>query len=100
MNARVAKEEIALLMPSTLASYAGADFAAPEQAPANTLLRAVRWFLDLPRRRAVIAELSALSDYELADVGLTRSDLSQVFDPAFAAQRNNVRYNPGRSALA
>ena len=55
MNARVAKEEIALLMPTTLASYAGADFAAPEQAAPNAFRRALNWLLDLPRRRAVIA---------------------------------------------
>lgn len=90
MNARVAKEEIALLMPTTLASYAGADFAAPEQAEPNMFRRALTWLLDLPRRRAVIAELSALSDHELADIGLTRHELSRVFDPAFAAQRAGI----------
>jgi uncharacterized protein YjiS (DUF1127 family) len=101
MNARIAKEEIALLMPTTLASYAGAGFTAPEQGAGNPLVRIVRWFLDLPRRRAVIAELSALSDHELADIGLSRSDLARVFDPAFAAQRSNgASYNPGRAALA
>ena len=93
MNARVAKEEIALLLPITLASYAGAEFAAPEPAPANMFLRAVSWLVDLPRRRGVVAELSALSDHELADIGLNRSDLARVFDPAFAAQRT------GRNAM-
>ena len=100
MNARVAKEEIALLMPTTLASYAGADFAAPEQAAPNAFRRALNWLLDLPRRRAVIAELSSLSDHELADIGLCRSDLGRVFDPAFAAQRSAGTASFGRTAHA
>lgn len=37
------------------------------------------------RNQAAAAELSAMSDYELMDIGLNRSDLSRVFDPAFNA---------------
>jgi uncharacterized protein YjiS (DUF1127 family) len=29
------------------------------------------------------AELASMSNYELMDIGLTRSDLSRVFDPAY-----------------
>ncbi len=97
MNARVAKEEIALLMPTTLASYAGSDLAAPEAAAPNLVLRALHWLADLPRRRAVLAELSALSDHELSDIGLSRSELSRVFDPEFAATRSKVF---GRAMMA
>ncbi len=42
-------------------------------------------------RRAVLEELSRLSDRELADIGLTRGDLLLVFDPGFAAQREAAR---------
>jgi uncharacterized protein YjiS (DUF1127 family) len=36
------------------------------------------------RRNSIAAnELAAMSDYELADIGLNRSDLSRVFDPRF-----------------
>ena len=41
----------------------------------------------MPRRRAVLDELSMLSDHELADIGLSRVDLGRVFDPSFAAER-------------
>ena len=42
-------------------------------------------------RRAVLEELSRLSDRELADIGLTRGELLLVFDPGFAAQREAAR---------
>ena len=32
-----------------------------------------------------------MTDRELADIGLTRSDLARVFDPAFAADRARGR---------
>ena len=34
-------------------------------------------------RRAVLRELSALSDRELADIGLARGELDRVFEPDF-----------------
>jgi uncharacterized protein YjiS (DUF1127 family) len=100
MNARVAKEEIALLMPTTLASYADTAYAAPVPQAPSAFARAVRWLVDLPRRRAVLAELAALSDHELTDIGLNRSELARVFDPSFAAQRSNARATLGRSMIA
>jgi uncharacterized protein YjiS (DUF1127 family) len=39
-----------------------------------------------PRRRnGAVAELCGLSDRELADIGLARSDLPRIMDPAFIA---------------
>jgi len=32
--------------------------------------------------RKAAAELAAMSNHELADIGLSRSDLSRIFDPA------------------
>ena len=43
------------------------------------------------RRQRVVSELTRLSDRELADVGLTRADISQIFEPGFAARRNAER---------
>ena len=40
-----------------------------------------------PQRRAVLAELSTLTERELADVGLSRSDVPRVFDAGFARAR-------------
>lgn len=41
------------------------------------------------RRQRVVSELSRLSDRELADVGLTRADIGQVFTPEFAERRRS-----------
>jgi uncharacterized protein YjiS (DUF1127 family) len=39
----------------------------------------VTWYSN----REAASELAAMSDYELADIGLTRSDLPRVFKPDF-----------------
>ncbi|HWA80766.1 MAG TPA: DUF1127 domain-containing protein [Acetobacteraceae bacterium] len=43
------------------------------------------------RRQRVMSELSRLSDRELADIGITRNDIGQIFTPEFAAQRRLER---------
>ena len=35
------------------------------------------------RNQQAITELGSMSDRELGDIGLTRSDMARVFDPAF-----------------
>ena len=45
-------------------------------------VKAVRFLASIPHRQAVKNELSRLSDRELADIGLSRSEISQVFDRA------------------
>jgi uncharacterized protein YjiS (DUF1127 family) len=39
------------------------------------------------RRRGVMQEMALMTDRELSDIGLSRSDLVRVFDPSFAADR-------------
>lgn len=88
MHARIAKEELAILLPNTMSQYAQFDREFGHEIPSGLmgrLYRAWRWVVDFPRRRAVIDELSMLSDHELSDIGLTRADLPRVFDPAFVA---------------
>ncbi len=103
MNVRVAKEEIAILMPNTLSHYADEPRlhdVSNEGGFVSMLSNAVRWLADLPRRRAVLAELNELSEHELADIGLNRSELNRVFDPEFAAQRARSRATIGRALIA
>ncbi|HEY0419688.1 MAG TPA: DUF1127 domain-containing protein [Acetobacteraceae bacterium] len=82
-------------MPNTLPHYFRDE---PEYMPAPQapglfarLGGALRWLIELPRRRAVMDELGALSEHELADIGLSRADVTRVFDPEFAVRRNRER---------
>jgi uncharacterized protein YjiS (DUF1127 family) len=54
---------------------------------ARVLVTAVEW----QRRRAIIQEMAMMTDRELSDIGLSRCDLSRVFDPIFAADRARGR---------
>ncbi len=95
MNVRLPKEEMALLMPASLSSASWTDAYAPARPENPTLLQrigiAAKWIMEMPRRRALLDELNTLSDHELADIGLTRSELNRVFEPAFVAQRDAER---------
>ncbi len=96
MNVRMPKEEMALLMPASLSSASWTDSYVEQPkveglSLTQRLARSVKWLLEMPRRRALLDELNTLSDHELADIGLTRSELGRVFDPAFAAQRDADR---------
>ncbi len=97
MSGHVAKEEIALLMPERLSHYFQDD---REYMPASSeqgrgvfaiLAAAVKWLIELPRRRALLDELGSLTDHELADIGLSRAELGQVFDRDFSGARNSER---------
>jgi uncharacterized protein YjiS (DUF1127 family) len=52
---------------------------------------AVTAFAEWRRRQTVLQEMTMLSDRELADIGLSRTDLPRVFDPAFAADHGRGR---------
>jgi uncharacterized protein YjiS (DUF1127 family) len=47
------------------------------------LSRQVAAFAAWRSDQAAASELSAMSDHELADIGLSRSDVPRVFEPAF-----------------
>jgi uncharacterized protein YjiS (DUF1127 family) len=110
MHTRVAKEELAILLPNTMSHYfqdEPAYTAEPEVKRSGLfahLRAALRWIAEIPKRQAVMDELSMLSDHELADIGLNRTELRYVFDPAFAAdraaQRDGSRAFAGRTASA
>lgn len=88
MSAHVAKNGMTFLMPGS----AGAT-TSPRRRPAlgGRIGAAVTWLAGLPRRQAVLEDLGRLSDRELTDIGLSRSDLPRIFDPAFVTSRNLAR---------
>lgn len=97
MNAPLAKEQIALLMsdsltyrPPVVEGMEG-TVAAPRPSFLAHVMDAVRGAIAalaaLPRRRAVLVELSNLTDRELADIGLTRGELARVFETGAAQNR-------------
>ena len=88
MNVRATKDEMAIMMPATVSTFAPV---VPARGLFAKIGDAVRWLAELPRRHALIDELSTLSDHELADIGLNRSDLDLVFDRQFTAERSGYR---------
>ena len=84
MNAYTTKEELALL-PANRVSYPEhyAD-ARSQRRGLRSLVQAVGAYFE---RQRVLGELSSLSDRELVDIGLTRSELPLVFQPAIASRR-------------
>jgi uncharacterized protein YjiS (DUF1127 family) len=95
MSTRIAKEELAILMPNRLAHYFEPDETVGPSEPHRSLWAkvstALAWLMEMPRRRAVLDELNALSDHELADIGLVRSDLVRVFDADFLERTQPIR---------
>ena len=86
MNAYTTKEELALL-PANRVSYPEHYSEAREQSAVRrgSLLG---WIAAFFERQRVLSELNSLSDRELLDIGLTRSELPQVFEASFNASRH------------
>ena len=90
MTAPITKDQLAFSLGNL--SYIDANYdeqpTAPLAAPRHPVLA---WLRQWRQRRQVMAELALMSDHELSDIGLSRADLSRVFDPAFAADHARGR---------
>ncbi|MGC8468428.1 MAG: DUF1127 domain-containing protein [Acetobacteraceae bacterium] len=54
--------------------------------------RLIDYIRERRRRFAVMNELAELTDRDLADIGLVRSDIPRIFDPDFARRYEQGRY--------
>ena len=85
MTAPLNNSQMKLMMAETM-SYRGPVIDRPARTnPIRTLFARLTAVL---HRRSVTSELAALTDRELADIGLNRSDLGRVFDPRFERNRH------------
>ncbi len=80
MNAFVSKEELTLL-PTTRINYPEHFADARSRRSKPGLFARIRAWME---RQSVLSELNDLTDRELADIGLSRADIRNVFDPTFA----------------
>ena len=89
-------DDLMLMTPRTMSYAPGGEAAVRMEAEARReagrqlgarIATALKWLRDLPHRNAVRAELSQLSDRDLADIGLARSEIPMVFNSGFANAR-------------
>jgi uncharacterized protein YjiS (DUF1127 family) len=93
MTAQNSKQALAFNLPEMLSYHSTWDDAdyepvLPPRRPSITH-RLGEFFHRMavaPQRAATRAELAAMTDRELADIGLSRYDIGRVFDPVFARE--------------
>ena len=87
MNAPLNNSQVKLLMAESLSYRAPmVDSPAPPQF-GGLIGRIAARIAAAWHRRAVMDELSSLSDRDLADIGINRGDLGRIFDPRFNRDR-------------
>ena len=87
MTTHVSKEQLGLMMPGTMDHYFQNEpeyLAAPRPGLLAKAAAAIGAWIS---RRAAIEEMAELSDAQLADIGISRSEATLVFDRDFAARR-------------
>lgn len=91
MNARVPQSDLTFVVPTAFSPTNAPAYAPrPRNGLVARLAAVLQMVADAPRRRAALNELSALSDHELSDIGLSRSDLPRVFDPKFVQNHRAI----------
>ena len=80
MSAHIAKQPSRLFTPNSLAYGASSVQGRRGVSVFERLAGAARWVADYSRRKATIGELERLSDRELADIGLVRSEVRRIFE--------------------
>ena len=96
MNASVARDQLSFSLGNL--SYIGPSYeelTAPVEEPSGGfgawIARLSATLAEWRHRRVVMQELAMMSDRDLSDIGLSRSDIVRVFDPAFATEHGRGR---------
>lgn len=90
MNAPVTQDQFQFSLGNL--SYIGPSYEEPQTARVNSPRGETKsWFgrlvsalAEWRQHQVVLQEMQTMSDRELSDIGLSRSDVSRVFDPSFA----------------
>lgn len=97
MNAPITKDQLGFSLGNL--SYIGPEYEETRETSVNQRPSGVGGWLaacfkaiaDWRKRQAVLQEMQLMTDRELSDIGLSRADLTRVFDPAFAADHSRGR---------
>ena len=92
MTAHASRDSLKFELPNMLSYHSTWDDAdyepqlpSPRRGPFARLAEALDARLRTARaKRAAASELAAMSDRELADIGINRCDMDRLFDPKFA----------------
>ena len=87
MTTHVSKEQLGLMMPGTMDHYFQDEPEYLEIPRPGLLVRAVAGIAAWNARRAENEAVASMSDADLADIGISRSEATLVFDRDFAARR-------------
>jgi uncharacterized protein YjiS (DUF1127 family) len=98
MNAPIATDQFRLSLGNLTYINSIYDEGAPpsivtgrKDVNAGWLSRLLSRIAEWRHRRVVIQEMTMMSDHELSDIGLSRTDLGRIFDPSFAADHTRGR---------
>jgi uncharacterized protein YjiS (DUF1127 family) len=91
MTAHVSKEQLALMLPGTMSLYDHERTETRETPRRGLFARIAATISDWAGRQGRIDEVAALSDAQLADIGISRAEVPLIFSAGFATRRDQDR---------
>ncbi len=91
MTAHVSKEQLGLMLPGTMSHYFQDKPEYLEAPRPGLFARVFAALSERVGRQDRIQEVAALSDAQLADIGISRAEVPMIFSSDFAARREQDR---------
>jgi len=91
MTAHVSKQQLGLMLPGTMSHYFKDEPEYLEPARPGLFARAFAAAGEWLSGQDTNEKVSSLSDAQLADIGISRSEVRLSFDEGFAARRDHDR---------